>query len=222
MLTANGLPVTALRLSKPPQGVWVASLEVTSDERVLGAVELKQDGLATAFLGTARFSGEPVAGSCRIEVVGGTGGFATKTVEAKSYAGISARSIISDLLAALGESLSPTSAKAVLNATLPYWTRAAGKAGEGKAILSTLTAALGAIWRVLPDGSVWVGTETWPTLEDFEAVEMNRDEAASAVVLAPETIGLLPGVTYTGRKVGRVEDSFGRTAPLRTTFWFEE
>ena len=222
MITANNLPVTALRFAKPPTGVWVASLEVTTDDALSGAIEIRQDGLAVPFLGTAFRRSEPVVGSCRIDVLGGKGGFASKALPSKSYEGVTARAIVSDILSELGEVLAPSSSKNVLNKAIPYWTRVSGKIGQGKAILSTLTEALGATWRVLPDGTVWVGLETWPTLEEFEATELNRDDSSSSVVIAPETIGLLPGVIYGGRKVGRVEDSFSRSDPLRTTFWTEE
>lgn len=217
LVTLNGLPVTAMRLAKPERGVWVASLEVTSDERVEGSATLAQGSLS--LIGAMVRPGDPLAGSVRVDVVGGVGGFASKPVQTRNHREAPAREAIAELLAELGERLSPTSSKASLGTVLPFWTRATGRGG---AALSEICDAIEATWRVLADGSVWVGTETWPAAPTLEHVELDRDDAAGTVLIAPETIGLWPGVVLEGRRVARVEDSFARNEPLRTTFWVAE
>lgn len=213
IVTANGKAVLALRLTLPISGVWVASLEADADEALAGAVEIVDDDVRLQ--GTIMRSGA-AAGTCDAELVGGKGGM-SKDVPARSYQGAAARLIATELLAAVGEQLDARSTPAVLATTLPYWTRAAGRAGTA---LTMLTDALGARWRVLPGGTVWLGVDTWAAAaENAQAVEIDRDAAAGTVLLAPDSIALAPGVTLAGGRVGRVEHHFERDSPLRTTFW---
>lgn len=205
-----------MRLTLPLQGAWVAALEVAADEVLTGALALKQDELLT-YSGNIVRSGV-VAGRCLIEAVGGTGGL-LQDVAARSYQGAGARTVVGDLLAEVGETLDSSSTRAVLASTLTYWTRGAGRASTA---LSTLVDALGARWRVLPSGAVWVGTETYPAVgADYSATELDRDAGAGLVLLAPETIALRPGVALAGERIGRVEHVMSRAEPLRTTAWLE-
>lgn len=218
-VTCNGNMVLGLRLRAPVVGAWTAELEVDAEDPITGSVTLAQDALS--FKGTALRSGV-VAGVCRLEMVGGAGGLWKENgVLASSYQGATARTIVTDLLGAVGEQLdTTTSTAAVLNTPVAYWTRAAGKAGPA---LRLLTDMLGARWRVLPSGLVWVGTETWPAApDDMEALELDRDDGAGNVHLGPETLALMPGMVLEGRQVGRVEHLITRDEALRTTFWVDD
>lgn len=216
MITVNGLPVLAARITMPVVGVWSASLEAISEEDITGTATIAQEG-AASLVGTVVRSGV-LSGSCRLEMVGGKGGL-RGDVAARSYQRATARTVIGELLAACGETLDETAQRATLTTSLPFWTRAGGRASTA---LTTLTDALGARWRVLSNGNVWVGTESWPSPPDaYLADELDRDDAAQNVLLAPDTIALFPGVTLAGRHVGRVEHTVGRDAPLRTTYWIE-
>lgn len=216
MLTANGLPVISLRLTLPVQGVWVAALEVASEAALTGALTLSDDGVVT-YAGSVVRSGE-VAGRTLVEAVGGTGGLAGN-VAARSYQNAAARMVVSDLLAEVGEVLDASATRAAMQTQLAYWTRGAGRASVA---LSTLTDALGCRWRALQSGSIWIGTDTWPSMDpDYVATELDRDAAGGTVLLAAETIALRPGVTFGGERIGRVEHAFSRESPLRTTAWLE-
>lgn len=211
-VTANGNDVLAMRLTLPLDGIWVATLQISADEDMAGALRLENDGVV--FTGTIL---RGFTGQTMVDAVGGSGGLG-RDVDARSYRGASARDIIADLLAAVGERLDGSSSRDVLATSLPFWTRARGRASLA---LSTLTDALGARWRVLPSGNIWVGTETWPAVaSDYEALELDRDSAAGTVLLAAETIALGPGVVLQGERVGRVEHVMHGEA-LRTTFWLE-
>jgi len=215
LLTCNGHAVDTIRLVLPQTGAWVATLEALSDEKLTGTVTLT-DQVAT-YTGTVLRSGVR-SGVCRMDVVGGKGGLSNE-VPARSYVGIKARNVAAELLAAVGEALDASSTPSVLGTSLPFWTRASGRAGTA---LATLVDALGASWRVLQSGAVWIGAETWPTAtKTLEALELDDDEAAGNVLLAPDSLALRPGVVLAGRKVGRVEHRISRGA-LRTTFWVAE
>lgn len=216
MITANGLPVIEMRLTFPLSGLWVASLEVGTEEAITGSCTLAQEGTALSFVGYVVRSGA-IGGSCRAKVVGGAGGLVTD-VPARSYRGARARSVAGELLAAVGETLATSSTRAVLATELPFWTRAAGRASDA---VWRLTDALGARWRVLPSGAVWIGTDAWTAKPSDDPMELDRDGLHDTVSLAPDTLSLLPGMTLRGEHVGRIEYLFGRDTPLRATAWVE-
>ena len=69
-------------------------------------------------------------------------------------------------------------------------------------------APAGSSWRVLADGTVWVGTEAWPDsglLEQTDYVETNEWPGENRIELGVETLKLLPGTTLGDRKVSFVE-----------------
>lgn len=189
-------------------------LEIDADDKIAGAVKIED---ASGALFGYVVSGDVVGGDCRVLAVGGAGGFSTsaKDLPARSYLGVTARSVASDIVESAGERLSSSSNQ--LSASLPYWTRSAGRASTA---LSSLADALALKWRVLRDGSVWFGQDAWPPMEaTYDADELDHDPASGTVLLAPDTIALRPGVTYGGHRVGRVEHLLKRDEPLRTTFW---
>ncbi len=213
-ITANGRPVVAMRLTMPAIGVWVAELEVDSDEALEGAVTIAGEG--TEHVGTAVRSGV-IAEVCRAEVVGGAGGLAGE-VDARSYRSATVRVVLEELLAAAGERLSGASASSALSRSLGYWTRPKGRAGAALGML--VDSIGGAVWRVLAEGSVWVGIETWPDAPSTAfGDELDRDHAAGTVLIAPDAPGLAPGMSLAGDHVARVEHSMGPARPLRTRYW---
>lgn len=216
--TINGAEILSMRITMPSVGVWVLTAEVSSDEAITGAVTIEQDIDPQTFVGTVLRSGVDNVGVCRLEAVGGAGGLG-QAVDARSYQGVTARAVLGDLLADAKEQLDSSSTRASLGTSLPYWTRAGGRASTA---LATLADALAARWRVLASGAVWVGLETWPKVPaSYEATEIDRDFAAQNVLLAPEAFSLVPGVMLGDDRVGRVEHVLSQNAPLRTTYWIE-
>lgn len=215
LITIADRPVLAMRLTLPAMGRWTCSAELDGDEAPEGQVEIVQGDVRLS--GTVYRAGV-VAGTLRAIVVGGSGGIG-RGIPARSYQGVTARAVVEDLLAAAGERLDSMSTRDALTAALPYWTRTGGPAGSA---LSTLVQHLGLSWRMLPAGSVWVGRESWPSApETFAATELDRDHTSQTVLLAPEGIGLFPGVTYRGDRVDRVEYVVTRDGPLRATYWID-
>lgn len=216
MLTVNGKPVLAMRLTLPVSGVWVASIEADAEEAITGAVTIKQSDSSASYAGYAVRSGE-LSGTCYLECIGGAGGLAGD-VEARSYRDVTARTVVAEALAAAGEALASTSTRSVLDTALAFWTRSQGRVSQS---LSAVADELGARWRVLPTGAVWFGAETWPDFRGEDIAELSRDPAAGTVLLAPDAIDLAPGVTLRGERIGRVEHLITRDDPLRTTAWIE-
>jgi hypothetical protein len=87
-----------------------------------------------------------------------------------------------------------------------------------------LTAAPTATWRVLPDGSIWMGVETWPDsglLEGDDYQIISEDPMRAEAVLGVESPVIMPGTLLGGRRVSYVEHRLN-SPETRTIVWFED
>jgi len=136
-------------------------------------------------------------------IMGGSGGL-TKQLSASGYDNqIVARMVVDDILRESGESLSLLSAAAVSSA-LGSWVRTADSAG---AQLSALTDAIGAIWRMQSDGSLYIGSDSWPVVSpdwDHTIPQDGWHPQHRCLELIPSSVEALPGQTYS-REVGGVQ-----------------
>jgi hypothetical protein len=80
---------------------------------------------------------------------------------------------------------------------LPRWSR---PVATGAHALSRLATRLGLGWRVLPNGHVWLGAETWPAYPR-ELLFTVEPDAGGFFEVAPDVPDLLPGMTLAGRRV---------------------
>lgn len=156
LVTLNGLPVIEVKASLPRVGVWLADVSVDSAEALSGKVTLSLDGFD--MVGTVRRGGVTSdVGNYR--VVGGAAGFG-QAAKPKAYNNTSARIIAQDLLGDAGEALSSSVDPSLLARLLPSWVTLAAPTGfQFAQLVQTLQAEA---WRMAPDGTVWLGNETWP------------------------------------------------------------
>jgi len=76
-------------------------------------------------------------------------------------------------------------------------------------------------WRVLPDGTVWVGRDSWnPTGGDTKADILTAD-LTIGVVRTGFMPGVHPGETFRGARVSYVEHALS-FEQLRTRIWMEK
>jgi hypothetical protein len=200
--TANGLDVLEARIHLPRQGRWWADLAVNTDapDKLTGAVTLVLSDTLT-LVGTALRVGE-YAGTVTCSIVGGAGGL-QKILKPKAYQGVPLRLPLQDALAEVGEVLASSSDAGALDQMLSKWIRMGGPAlGELEALLGE--APEGSVCRVLADGTVWVGPETWPEAAP-KATLIQDMRWCSQVELGVEAPELLPGTTFMGRMVEHVE-----------------
>lgn len=210
-----GLDVVSAQVCRPRVGVWHATAMLDSDAPLaLGAAATLALGSAS-LQGTIVRSGAPY-GACSVRVVGGAGGL-PQLATPKFYRGVQARAVVTDLLAAAGEKLSPTADAAALGVVLTSWTTVAQPTG---AALSSLCMSLGdgVAWRVLEDGSVWIGTETWPDAAGLLVDVLDEHPDEGWRLLAMDDPTLAPGVTLDGRRVDYVEVSV-ESATVRIKAW---
>jgi hypothetical protein len=208
--TINDAPVLTGELSMPRVGAWHAKIQSPGDEALSGSVTIVSHGLT--FSGTVVRSGVD-GGRVLTRVVGGTGKLPTE-LPAKNYAnavGVKVRQVVADLLREAGETLSADSEGAVLDRTLAKWERSKGTASDA---LRDILEPFGAAWRVLRDGTVWVGAVAYPE-QEIAHVLLDEDWIGGSIEIAPEAPELRPAVTFLGQPISYVVHSLEPGA-LRT------
>jgi hypothetical protein len=196
--TVNNLPIMGGQIAMPRVGAWHADLDADATE-LTGSATIAYEGVD--FVGTVLRSGVH-GGRLGARIVGGKGGI-SKELGVKNYAasaGTKISTVVADIMMETGEKLSPTSDQSVLGRTLAKWERIAGPASH--ALVSVLDKA-GAVWRILRDGTIWVGMATYPEAT-IEHVLIDEDWVNGIITIAPEKADLEPGTTFRGQKIEEV------------------
>ncbi len=204
-LSVNGVPCVRGRLILPLRGVWVADV-VAEDESSQGKFPLPGSSVSVtfgtqSFSGTVRRSSSPF-GTIFARLVGGSGGL-PKRLEGKSYQSTTARNVINDLLSDCGEQLAPNSDRTILGQALPAWVRIAAPAWQALAVMMRWLNPTGT-WRILPNGQVWVGIDTYPqtTMQSAELLGYSPQNLEAEIF--SDTPSILPGQSYLGGEVSKV------------------
>lgn len=214
--TASGAAVLRGRISLPRIGAWTAELELDVEEAPAPGKQLQLELPSLGLIGGVRRSGLH-NGNARVVIVGGAAGL-FRPVEAKSYRVSAASIVLQDILKAAGETAAAATARLMVQTTLPHWIRKQGTAGE--ALVALIDALDGPpAWRFLPDGTLWVGEESWPATKGSGEV-LDTEPSQAKVVLDADSAAFLPGQTFSGEKISYVEHRFmdGRA---RTHLWLE-
>lgn len=208
--TLGGAPVLGGTLTLPLHGVWTARLRVGAMAPLPSPLDLVLGDLTLR--GTVAEGGAPY-GRWDVLVVGGAHRLGVP-IEPNDFLDAPARIVLDDTLAAAGEVASAAPDAATLGRMLPSWARARGTGG---AAVAALARALGALWRVTPDGGVWLGVDAGaPTTAT--GTRLDERPAERARVYALERFALLPGQTFEGRRVGDVHHTLGPEG-TRTVVW---
>lgn len=206
----GGAPIIEATITLPRVGLWTAVAVVDAPDVVTPAIALPGLDL----VGTVKRVGA-YQDATRVELVG-AGALTTKALPAKAYRGVPLRIPLTDALDAAGVTLAPSSSPQALTHHLAQWVRAAGPArGE----VAQLARAVGMTWRALPDGSLWLGRETWPETALLHEL-LSESPEADRVEIWSESLSLRPGMTFMGRHVSTVTHTI-RPSRIRTTVWFE-
>lgn len=198
LVTVGGADVIQGRIHMHLRGAWWGDFKLEGGNAPTGSVQVvAANGLTLT--GFVRSSGSFLNQS-HVKVIGGAGGL-IKAVPPKSFQNAQLRDPLSVVMSASGETLSSTIASSVLSASLPAWSIFQAHAGQVlEELCFAAASALGVPvnWRVLADGTIWIGTETFPpaTLPDPDDV-VDQFPAGGRFVLAVVTPSLLPGVFLT-------------------------
>jgi hypothetical protein len=213
----NGAAVIDGQITLPRIGAWTADLVLDTGTALVGSAQL-----VFGVGGSISFNGAVVRGGLArgyavVRLVGGAGGLRT-LLAPKAYGSVALKLPLSELLAAAGEALSATSDAAVLALQLNAWTRMQTTAGG--ALVALLQAAPTASWRFLPDGTLWVGNETWPTSQLAGYLVTKDDPNHKRQELAVDVPAVFPGQVLNGQQVSGVEHRI-RSGRFRTVVYYE-
>ena len=158
-------------LLQPQVGNWSINIaEMAGDDAVLsdstGAVTVQWSG--STLQGHVERAA-PDRGIWQGLIVGGKGGL-NKTVTAQHYYQTPAMNIVKATLALVGETLATDSTG--LSTVINYPRRAV----SASRCLDELCDVLGLIWRVKLDGTIWLGTYTWPTAKATFVYQRSSNE----------------------------------------------
>ena len=185
-LKINGYTGQRADLILPPQGRWTARVNFDGELAIGQSVALRL--LGVDYVGHVVEAGS-IGAAGSVMVAGGTGGL-DRSVEARHYRhGPQVQTILFDVLGEVGESLSALSDSAVLARSLTAWTRTAGTALDA---VDELAEYCGCKWRVLPDGSIWIGSYTWPAVTTDWTLIGGEPEVGRLTISA-ETATFAPG-----------------------------
>lgn len=216
--TVNGLRLLVARITEPRIGAWTADIEHDGSEALSGTVKLSLDG--ETWTGTVdtlpdgAAASKVEAGRVKSRIVGGGGGL-SKELPARSYSNpsgaLTLATILTDILREAGETLSSTAETP--GTALTNWVRGVGTAA---AALKAVTAKAGLSWRILRDGTLWVGTETWPEhVPPAQPIEIDTDWSDGNVELR-DAASFRPGITYQAHQIQQVVHEYRGSATTTT------
>ncbi len=214
---ANGFDMLTATIEEPRVGRWVASITATVEEGfTMGdkgdPITLDfEDGLVT-YEGTI-IRGAVFGGKYEGLAVGGKGGLST-VIDAKAYIGVPMAVVLADLMALTGETLEGTTSEAVTSFTVAHWQRTSGQAQNA---LDAIREATGADWRIFRTGTLWFGSDTFPTL-NFEHEHLDEDNSFGERLVSPKSGApeLRPGVTFDSERVQYVTTKLSPSSLTQT------
>lgn len=221
-VSINNLPVIEARLQVPRFGAWtsdvVVDAETASQIPTGSAVALDLADGELTFSGTV-YRGDAYAQTVTLRIIGGKNGLNEKC-EPRFYNSPQLQLPLKDLLSDAGETLSSTSDQTTLQTQLAMWSMLKQ---EVSLALSSLAEAGpdGAVWRVLQDGTVFFGVDSYATseLEDYELIDYAPNQGLQ--IIAAEVPNVFPGQTFNNRPVSVVEHII-KPLKSRATVWFED
>lgn len=217
MTTVNGFPVVRGSITIPRIGVWQADLLVDTEGLGTGdrvSIDVG-DGLVMA--GTVAKGGD-VRQLSKIHVVGGAGGL-SNLAKVKFYRSPLLRVVAGDLARDAGETIATDLGTAGTFVLSPAWTT--DNAPTGKVIAALVAAApTGTVWRMRTDGTLWIGEETWPTVE-LDGVELEVMPDNDRALLGPFLPTLQPGTVLNGQRIDYVVHRLER-GQVRTEVCFHD
>lgn len=200
-MSANGITINNIActgaLNLPASGVWTldAHVHASSDDMVpTGAVTI--DVYGRQFSGTVTRK-DIVSMGAAVRVVGGQGKLESHLKAPKAYRNVSAKTILTEILSAVGETMGTCDAHQISD-----WSLDAGR--PACALLADLAAHCGMRWSVEDDGSISMRKPTWSEQAIADTLVEGESLTAGISVLHVDTsvIGSIKaGVRVAGRKI---------------------
>lgn len=202
--TCGGADVLRARIHMPARRAWWGWVDLDTATLPTGSVTLAFAG-GLSLVGAVKQPSGVFLDAARVRLVGGAGGLETITSPA-AYENAQLVDPLRAVLGAAGETLSTTVSASVTGVLLSKWTIAATYVSR---VLDELCGAAGAAlgqeitWRVLGDGTVWLGAESWPAQQMPAGADVLESYPSEGrYVIGADTPFLSPGVDLDG--VGKV------------------
>lgn len=222
LVTVNDVNVLAGTITAPLRGVWTADLVI--DQVDLSgfdagtSVTIKaEDGYELKGTVATDRAGD-FLDTVHVRVLGGAGGMG-KYSSAKAYnaPGAFVRDVLNGLASDSGETLSSDIATSLLTTDLSAWNTVAVPVNRMLVALLGIVAP-NADWRILADGTLWCGDETWPRSSPIYDL-LNHDPAQATYDLGVVSPSIMPGVSIdTIGNVARSEHIIDADS-IRTRIW---
>jgi hypothetical protein len=217
LITIGDVEVIKGSITFPRIGVWHmdAVVDQADATNLTGAVTVGIGDSDLTLNGTAYRVGE-LRDTVSMRIVAGAAGLGTICTP-KAYGNMPLRTPLGDILSAAGETLSNTADPATLSGQLAAWSILGLPCGE---MIDELASFAGVSWRMLADGTCWVGPETWPdSTIDYQLID--GDPKQNRFVLGVELPVLLPGTTL---DIGKVSYVIHEVTPdsTRSIVWLED
>lgn len=188
----NNLNVFEAEIFIPRIGVWHGVFSVDSNTPLVGTAKV-QFGSQT-LVGTFDRTGQSDTGRVRARIVGGTNKLSS-ILNPKGYLGVPLRIPLNDALSDASEKLSNLSDASVLSYQLPAFSRM--QVSAGTVIRSLMSIAPGTpAWRMLLDGSVWVGYEQWATNKTIDYRLISTEPERGRITISSIDPTILPGTSF--------------------------
>lgn len=223
LVTANNISVISGIISMPLSGIWSADLVIDKNDasNFEEGTKITISSQGTNFVGTVvkGRSGDFLE-AVHIKVIGGAAGMSNSSAP-RSY--VQPHAFVRDVLGGLtkdsGETLDSTTDSSFLSTNITAW--AVTKVPVSRALTYLIELIDPTMsWRILLNGNLWVGNESWPNL-DGQFFIMEQNPANKTTVLGVEYPFVYPGVTLNGvGRVERVEHQISHTE-IRTKVWTE-
>lgn len=222
----NGIPTESGRLVEPRVGPWWIETTIFEKDAEAappnGAAIVDFDGDLDC-VGT--ISGPRTVndnGSVSVRIEGGSGKL-DQPLGVEHFYRTTLRRLVTALTNKTGDIIDTTADSTLLNRRVEHWSRPETLAFR---YLSDIAEKGGGVWRVLRNGNLWFGAETWPILE-FPHTEETKMGSGNGMRIAPGKPGtkdtplVRPGVTFKGKKVAEVITTWG-SAGISQNIAFED
>lgn len=224
LVSANGVAVIGGTIIMPLLGVWRADLILDqsggNDFPAGTSVSLKaQDGIELDGTVVPDRTGV-FLDAVHIRILGGAAGM-SKTVTPKGFVqpGAYVRDVLKNINDASGETLDDSVSSLFLQSNLAAWNTIAEPASNALSVLLDITAPT-FTWRILGNGKLWMGEETWPD-DQHEFSIISSNPAENSFELGVSSPSIEPGVTVAGiGKVNRAEHTI-ESSKIRTRVWVD-
>lgn len=199
-LTLNEQPLLSATITLSRRGAWTADIETPNAPTVAAGDHVTLVLGSQSFVGTVHRSVAFEGRGPDVRIVGGRGGLSTLLTPAQFYRP-TVRNVLDAALAAVGETLASSSDLTAIAKPLDFWERTSRTLGQELDAIANVT---GLEWRMLPDGSVWMGTSLWAqsALTSYEVMDHVAD--AGKMVIAADDPVVFPGETLEGLRVSTV------------------